>query len=232
VAVFGTTISPYLFFWQASQEVEEQRAADGEEPLISAPEQAREQLRRIKIDTYIGMGFSNIVAFFIMLTAAVTLHLHGITEIETSAQAAQALRPLAGDFAFMLFAAGIVGTGLLAVPVLAGSAAYAVAESFQWRIGLGLKLLQARGFYAIVSVATILGVALNFTPIRPIKALFWSSVINGVVAVPIMAVMMLMAMRSDIMGPFVITRRLKILGWLATAIMAIVVLAMFVTWGQ
>jgi NRAMP (natural resistance-associated macrophage protein)-like metal ion transporter len=232
VAVFGTTISPYLFFWQASQEVEEQRAADGEEPLIAAPEQARAQLRRIKIDTYIGMGFSNIVAFFIMLTAAVTLHLHGITDIETSAQAAQALRPLAGDFAFMLFSAGIVGTGLLAVPVLAGSAAYAVAESFQWRLGLGLKLLQARGFYAIVSIATILGVALNFTPIDPIKALFWSSVINGVVAVPIMVVMMLMAMRADIMGPFVITRRLKILGWLATAIMAIVVLAMFVTWGQ
>jgi len=232
VAVFGTTISPYLFFWQASQEVEEQRAADGEEPLLNAPEQARAQLRRIKIDTYIGMGFSNIVAFFIMLTAAVTLHLHGITDIETSAQAAQALRPLAGDFAFMLFSAGIIGTGLLAVPVLAGSAAYAVAESFQWRIGLGLKLLQARGFYAIVSIATILGVALNFTPIDPIKALFWSSVINGVVAVPIMVVMMLMAMRADIMGPFVITRRLKILGWLATAIMAIVVLAMFVTWGQ
>jgi len=232
VAVFGTTISPYLFFWQASQEVEEQRAADGEEPLIAAPDQARAQLRRIKIDTYIGMGFSNIVAFFIMLTAAVTLHLHGITDIETSAQAAQALRPLAGDFAFVLFSAGIIGTGLLAVPVLAGSAAYAVAESFQWRIGLGLKLLQARGFYAIVSIATIFGVALNFTPIDPIKALFWSSVINGVVAVPIMAVMMLMAMRSDIMGPFVITRRLKILGWLATAIMAIVVLAMFVTWGK
>ena len=232
VAVFGTTISPYLFFWQASQEVEEQRTADGEEPLITAPDQARAQLRRIKIDTYIGMGFSNIVAFFIMLTAAVTLHLHGITDIETSAQAAQALRPLAGDFAFMLFSAGIVGTGLLAVPVLAGSAAYVVAESFQWRIGLGLKLLQARGFYAIVSIATILGVALNFTPIDPIKALFWSSVINGVVAVPIMVVMMLMAMRSDIMGPFVITRRLKILGWLATAIMAIVVLAMFATWGK
>jgi NRAMP (natural resistance-associated macrophage protein)-like metal ion transporter len=232
VAVFGTTISPYLFFWQASQEVEEQRAATGEEPLIAAPEQARAQLRRIKIDTYIGMGFSNIVAFFIMLTAAVTLHLHGVTDIETSAQAAQALRPLAGDFAFMLFSAGIVGTGLLAVPVLAGSAAYAVAESFQWRIGLGLKLLQARGFYAIVSIATILGVALNFTHIHPLKALFWSSVINGVVAVPIMIVMMLMAMRSDIMGPFVITRRLKILGWLATAVMAIVVLAMFVTWGK
>lgn len=232
VAVFGTTISPYLFFWQASQEVEDQRAAPGEEPLITAPEQARAQLQRIKIDTYIGMGFSNLVAFFIMLTAAVTLHLHGITDIQTSAQAAQALRPLAGDFAFALFAAGIVGTGLLAVPILAGSAAYAVAEAFKWRIGLGLRLLQARGFYAIVIIATILGVALNFTPIDPIKALFWSAVINGVIAVPIMAVMMLMAVRADIMGPFVITRRLKVLGWLATAGMAIVVLAMVATWGQ
>lgn len=232
VAVFGTTISPYLFFWQASQEVEDQRAAAGEEPLITAPEQARSQLQRIKIDTYIGMGFSNLVAFFIMLTAAATLHLHGITDIQTSAQAAQALRPLAGDFAFALFSAGIVGTGLLAVPILAGSAAYAVAEAFKWRIGLGLKLLQARGFYTIVIIATILGVALNFTPIDPIKALFWCAVINGVVAVPIMVVMMLMAVRADIMGPFVITRRLTVLGWLATAVMAIVVVAMLVTWGQ
>jgi len=232
VAVFGTTISPYLFFWQASQEVEDQRAAPGEEPLLKAPEQARAQLRRIKIDTYVGMGFSNLVAFFIMLTAAVTLHLHGVTDIQSSAQAAQALRPLAGDFAFALFSAGIVGTGLLAVPVLAGSAAYAVAETFKWRIGLGLQLLQARGFYAIVSIATMLGVALNFTPVDPIKALFWCAVINGVIAVPIMAVMMLMAMRKDIMGPFVITRRLAILGWLSTGAMALVVLAMLATWGQ
>jgi len=231
VAVFGTTISPYLFFWQASQEVEDQRAAPGEEPLVKAPEQARLQLRRIKIDTYVGMGFSNLVAFFIMLTAAVTLHLHGITDIQTSADAAQALRPLAGDFAFMLFSAGIVGTGLLAVPILAGSAAYAVAESFKWPIGLGLQLLQARGFYTIVIIATVLGVALNFTPIDPIKALFWSAVINGVISVPIMIVMMLMAVRSDIMGEFVIRRRLRILGWVATASMAIVVLAMFATWG-
>ena len=232
VAVFGTTISPYLFFWQAAQEVEDQRAASGEEPLIVAPEQARVQLQRIKIDTYVGMGFSNLVAFFIMLTAVVTLNLHGITDIQTSAQAAQALRPLAGDFAFALFAAGIVGTGLLAVPILAGSAAYAVAETFKWPEGLGLQLLQARGFYAIVIIATILGVALNFTPIDPIKALFWSAVINGVIAVPIMAVMMLMAIRKDIMGPFVITRWLTVLGWLATATMAIAVLAMLATWAN
>jgi Mn2+/Fe2+ NRAMP family transporter len=232
VAVFGTTISPYLFFWQASQEVEQQRATPGERPLTKAPKHAAAELQRIKVDTYLGMGFSNIVAFFIMLTAAVTLHLHGVTDIQTSAQAALALRPLAGDFAFVLFCAGIVGTGLLAVPILAGSAAYAVAESFKWRMGLGLQFMQARGFYAIVAVATVLGVALNFTAIDPIKALFWSAVINGVISVPVMAVMMLMAVRSDIMGRFVITRRLQVLGWLGTASMAVVVLAMFASWGQ
>ncbi|MDB5927089.1 MAG: iron transporter [Betaproteobacteria bacterium] len=232
VAIFGTTISPYLFFWQASQEVEEQRAAEGEEPLKRAPEQARAQLSRIKLDTYLGMGFSNIVAFFIMLTAAVTLHVNGITDIQTSAQAAEALRPIAGEFAFTLFAAGIVGTGLLAVPILAGSAAYAVAEAFSWPIGLGRRMTEARGFYTILSIATLLGVAIDFTSIDPIKALFWSAVINGVIAVPIMAVMMLMAGRADIMGRFTAKRRLKILGWFATVAMAAVVVAMFVTWGK
>ena len=229
VAVFGTTISPYLFFWQASQEVEEQRAAPGEEPLIEAPRQAQKQLRRIKIDTWIGMGFSNLVAFFIMLTTAVTLHLHGVTDIQTSAQAAEALRPIAGEFAFALFAAGIIGTGLLAVPVLAGSAAYAVAETFDWKIGLGLPLPEARGFYAVLSAATLLGVAMNFSAIDPIKALIWSAVINGVISVPIMAVMMLMAVRPEIMGKFVVKRRLKWLGWLATAVMALAVLTMLAT---
>ncbi len=175
------------------------------------------------------MGFSNLIAFFIMLTATVTLHLNGITDIQTSAQAAEALRPIAGEYAFLLFSAGIVGTGLLAVPVLAGSAAYAVAESFKWRIGLGLELMEARGFYLILTIATLLGVALNFTSIDPIKALFWSAVINGVIAVPIMAVMMLMAARTDVMAQFVVTLRLRILGWLATAVMALAVLAMGIT---
>ncbi len=226
VAVFGTTISPYLFFWQASQEVEEQRAADGEEPLRVAPQQAAAQLRRIKVDTYIGMTFSNLVAFFIMLTTAVTLHSHGITDIQTSAQAAEALRPIGGEFAFLLFAAGIVGTGMLAVPVLAGSAAYAVAESFRWPIGLGLRLMEARGFYGILIAATTIGVALNFTEIDPVKALIWSAVINGVISVPIMAVMMLMAVRPEIMGRFTVRRRLRNLGWLATGVMALAVVAM------
>jgi len=221
VAVFGTTISPYLFFWQASQEVEEQRAM-----------QARSNFLRIKIDTFVGMGFSNAVAFFIMLTAAVTLHSHGITEIQSTAEAAKALRPLAGEFAFVLFAAGIIGTGMLAVPVLGGSAAYAVAEAFRWRTGLGLPLVKARGFYAILSVSTLLGVALNFTSIDPMKALFWSAVINGVIAVPVMVVMMLMAGNRTVMGRFVIRTRLKVLGWLATGVMALAVVGMITTIGR
>jgi len=229
VGVLGTTISPYLFFWQASQEVEEQRMTRGETPLRDSPQNARDHLRRIRFDTWLGMLFSNAIAFFIMLTAAVTLHTAGITNIQSSSQAAEALRPIAGNFAFLLFAAGIIGTGLLAVPVLAGSAAYAVAEANEWPIGHGLQPTEAKGFYSIITLATALGVVLGFTPIDPIKALFWSAVLNGVIAVPIMVVMMRMAVRSDIMGPFVITRRLWRLGWLATGAMALAVLTMFVS---
>ena len=228
VAVLGTTISPYLFFWQASQEVEEQRAAPGLEPLREAPNQARASFRRITLDTCIGMIFSNLIAFCIMLTAAATLNAAGTTDIQSAAQAAEALRPLAGEFAFMLFTLGIVGTGLLAVPVLAGSAAYAVAESFRWPIGLGLPLAQARGFYAILSISTILGVVIDLAGIDSIKALLWAAILNGVVSVPIMVVMMLLAARPAVMGTFVIRRRLKILGWLATAVMAAAVVTMFV----
>ena len=228
VAVFGTTISPYLFFWQASQEVEEQRATPGDEPLRDAPDQARSNLRRIKTDTTIGMIFSNLIAFCIMLTTAVTLHAAGITDIQTTAQAAEALRPLAGDFAFYLFAAGIIGTGLLAVPVLAGSAAYAVAEGLRWPIGLGLPLAGARGFYAILTVATLLGVAINLFGVDSIKMLLWAAVLNGIIAVPIMVVMMLLAVKPEVMGTFVIKRRLRALGWLATAVMGVAVVALFV----
>ena len=229
VAVFGTTISPYLFFWQASQEVEEMRGGNGSSSLTSTPEEAQLHLRRIKLDTYVGMGFSNLIAFFIILSAAVTLHVAGITQIQTSAQAAQALRPIAGDFSFLLFSLGIIGTGMLAVPVLAGATAYAVADSFGWRQGLDRKLFEATEFYAIIAVATLGGLLLDFTPIDPIKALFWSAVINGVIAVPIMIVMMLIAGRAEVMGRFVIRRRLKFLGWLATAAMAVVVLTMLAT---
>jgi NRAMP (natural resistance-associated macrophage protein)-like metal ion transporter len=231
VAVFGTTISPYLFFWQAAQEVEELNADPAASPLKQSPEGARAHLRRIKIDTYVGMGFSNLIALFIIVSTAATLHAAGIADIQTSAQAAEALRPLAGDAAFLLFSLGIIGTGMLAVPVLAGSAAYAVAEAFEWKAGLDLKLLEAREFYAIIALATLGGVLLDFTPIDPIKALFWSAVINGVIAVPIMVVMMLMADDPKVMGPFCVTRRLKALGWLATWTMAAAVVAMFVTGG-
>jgi Mn2+/Fe2+ NRAMP family transporter len=175
------------------------------------------------------MGFSNLIALFIIVSAAATLHAAGVDDIQTSAQAAEALRPLAGDATFLLFSLGIIGTGMLAVPVLAGSAAYAVTEAFEWKSGLDRKLLEAREFYAIIALATLGGVVLDFTPIDPIKALFWSAVINGVIAVPIMIVMMLLADDPHVMGPFTVTRRLKALGWLATWTMAAAVVAMFVT---
>ncbi|MES2298888.1 MAG: divalent metal cation transporter [Pseudomonadota bacterium] len=229
VAIFGTTISPYLFFWQASQEVEEIRADDHAQALRKQAAGAPAQLRRIKLDTFIGMGFSNLVAYFIMLTTAVTLGAHGITNIQTSAQAAEALRPLAGEMAFLLFALGIVGTGLLAVPVLAGSAAYAVTESFKWRNGLDMKALEAREFYAIICLATLGGMLLNFAPIDPIKALVWSAQINGVISVPIMAVMMLLAHNKKVMGSFTLSQRHTITGWCGVGLMAIAVVAMFAT---
>ncbi|AMP04582.1 NRAMP family divalent metal transporter [Collimonas pratensis] len=232
VAVFGTTISPYLFFWQASQEVEDMQAQVGAKALKDAPEQASANFSRIKADTVIGMGFSNIVAYFIMLTTAVSLGMHGITDIQTSAQAASALRPIAGEFAFVLFSAGIIGTGLLAVPVLAGSAAYAMAGAFHWQNSLEMKPLLAKKFYGIIAVSTTIGVLLCFTPIDPIKALYWSAVINGVISVPIMAVMMLMAANAGIMGRFVIGRKLKLLGWICTGAMTLAVLTMFMTFGS
>jgi len=227
VAVFGTTISPYLFFWQASQEVEELRDSDTQ-ALRKAPAAAARHLRRIKLDTFIGMAFSNIVAFFIILTAAATLGAHGITDIQSSAQAAEALRPIAGEFAFFVFALGIVGTGMLAVPVLAGSAAYAVTESFKWKNGLDMKALQAREFYAIIALATVGGMALNFAPVDPMQALLWSAQINGVIAVPIMVVMLLLAHDKAIMGRFTLSRRHTFFGWLGVAVMACAVVAMFV----
>lgn len=230
VAVFGTTISPYLFFWQAAQEMED---TSGSGPRT--PNAVRHHLRRIKADTIVGMAFSNLIAFFIILSTAATLHAFGITDIQTSAQAAEALRPLAGEFTFLLFSLGIIGTGMLAVPVLAGSAAYAVAETAGWpgslRLGLSRRLdsEQGRGFYGVIAAATVGGVILCFTPTDPVKELFWTAVINGVIAVPIMAVMMLLASRADIMGANVIGARLRWLGWAATAVMAATVIATFTT---
>jgi NRAMP (natural resistance-associated macrophage protein)-like metal ion transporter len=226
VGVLGTTISPYLFFWQAAQEAEQRQRMQDPADLAHHDAFVREHLYRIRLDTTIGMGFSNLIAFCVMLATAITLHQHGITDIQTTRQAAEALRPIAGDYAFVLFALGIMGTGLLAVPVLAGSAAYAVADVFQWRSGLDHTLGEAKGFYGVLLAATLVGTLVDFTTLDPIKALVWSAVVNGVVAVPIMAVMMLLASRADVMGPFVVTRRLRVLGWLSVAVMAAAVAAM------
>ncbi len=227
VAVFGTTISPYMFFWQSSQEVEDLGVDPEKRSLLHTPELAEGELRRIRFDTWTGMAMCSLIAFFIVLTTSVTLHANGVTDISSAAQAAQALRPIAGELAFWLFSLGIIGTGLLAVPVLAGSAAYAISEAFGWPMGLDRKLGQAPGFYGIIAAATIGGIALTFADVNPIKALFWSAVLNGLVAVPIMVVAMVLASRKSVMGPFVIGRTLKILGWLATAVMAVAGVGMF-----
>lgn len=232
VAVLGTTISPYLFFWQASEEAEEVRDNRKEHPLKWAPWQAKKQFERIKVDTVVGMGFSNVVSLFIILTTAATLHGAGITNIQTSAQAARALEPLAGRFAFALFTAGIVGTGLLAVPVLAGSAAYGVAEAFKWRASLENRPSEARQFYGVLAVATLVGLALNFVGMNPIRALFWSAVINGVVSVPLMVVTLLMAVNPRVMGKFTLPLRLRVLGWIATVAMLVASIGLFATLGR
>ncbi len=226
VAILGTTISPYLFFWQASEEVEDIHVYPRRVDLFDAPAQGPGALRRIEVDTIIGMVFSNVVALAIIVSTASTLHVHGITDIQTSTQAALALRPIAGDFAFLVFAIGIIGTGLLAVPVLAGSAAYAIGEARQWPMGLARRPKEAQAFYATLVIATIVGMVINFGPVDPIRALFWSAVINGVVSVPVMAVMMILSARSDIMGAFPVRGPLRWLGWLATSLMAVVVVAM------
>jgi Mn2+/Fe2+ NRAMP family transporter len=230
VAVFGTTISPYLFFWQAGQEVEDTKEGAGARPLTRAPEQARGEFSRIRVDTYIGMGISNLVALFIVITTAATLNATGVTEIQTSAQAAKALRAVAGPLTFAVFAADIIGTGMLALPALAGSAAHALGETLSWHVGLARLPLRAKAFYATITVGMALGVALNFSPIDPIKALYWSAVLNGVVAVPVMVTMMLLTMRPSIMAEFTLPLALQILGWLATATMAMTVAAMVWSW--
>jgi Mn2+/Fe2+ NRAMP family transporter len=229
VAVLGTTISPYLFFWQAAQEVEDIRAVAERKPLVKKPQQGPNAMRRIRIDTYLGMAFSNLIALAIIITTAATLHASGVTQVETSGQAAEALRPLAGPLAFSLFALGIVGTGLLAVPVLAGSAAYAVAEARRWRLGLWRKPKDAPFFYATLALATVMGIVVNFSPINPIRALYYSAVINGVVAVPVMIILMHMTANPKVMGKFRVSDGLRVLGWLSTFIMFFAALAMVVT---
>jgi NRAMP (natural resistance-associated macrophage protein)-like metal ion transporter len=226
VAILGTTISPYLFFWQASQEAEDERIDPDKEPLIENPLDAAMEFSRIRADTIIGMAFSNLIALSIIVTAAATLHANGKTDIESSAQAAEALRPIAGAFAEIIFALGIVGTGLLAIPVLAGSTAYAVGEGRRWMVGLDRKPREAVAFYSVLALSAAIGIALNFTSINPISALYWSAVINGVLAVPVMVLLMIMSRRHDVMEQFVIRGPLFWLGWLSTAVMALSVVAM------
>jgi Mn2+/Fe2+ NRAMP family transporter len=228
VAVFGTTISPYLFFWQASEEVEDMQAKPAAAPLVRDARKAGTELRRIRWDTWSGMFYSNITAYFIILATAVTLNVAGITDINTAAQAASALRPLAGDFAYTLFALGILGVGLIGVPVLAGSAAYALSEAMGWKWGLERKATDARGFYGVIAVSVLAGLGIQYLPISPMKALFWSAVINGVVAVPLMVVIILLATNKSVMGAFTVSRSLIILGWIATAVMGAAAIRMFI----
>ena len=229
VAVLGTTISPYLFFWQASQEVEDGNRRPDASALKGDPVYAAKHLFRIKLDTFFGMTFSNVIALCIVIATAVTLNLQGITTIQTSAQAAEALRPIAGQFAFVVFALGIIGTGLLAVPVLAGSAAYAVSELYGWKSGLSRGFREAKGFYIIIMTATGIGTTMGYLELDPIKALVWSAIVNGVISVPIMAAMMGIGQSKKLMGNYTISKRHRFFGWTATAVMAVAVLAMIVT---
>jgi NRAMP (natural resistance-associated macrophage protein)-like metal ion transporter len=229
VALLGTTISPYLFIWQSSQEAEEQRIDPDKKPLKQTPSQTSVEFARIRIDTLVGMAFSNIIGIAIIITTAATLHANGKTDIETSAQAAEALRPLAGVFAETIFALGIIGTGLLAIPVLAGSTAYAVGEGRKWSVGLSRKPEKAVAFYAALAVSVLLGIGLNFTPINPIKALYWSAVINGVLAPPVMVLLMLLVRNERVMGKLIVEGWLYWIGWIATATMALSIVGMGVS---
>jgi NRAMP (natural resistance-associated macrophage protein)-like metal ion transporter len=226
VAIFGTTISPYLFFWQSAQEVEEVDHHADEHALIDQPLEAPEALSRIRIDTISGMLMSNLIALAIMIATAATLHAHGVTNINTAADAANALKPIAGNFAFALFSIGIIGTGLLAIPVLAGSTGYAVADSYGWKSGLDNMPWQARGFYAVIGAAVVLGLGIDYCGLDPIKALYWSAVLNGVIAVPMMAALMVVAGSRRKMGKFRAGWVLGGLGWLSTAVMAAAAITM------
>ena len=228
VGVFGTTISPYLFFWQASEEVEEMGRRPGSRALVRDHAAAPAELRRIKWDTWSGMFYSDITAYFIILATAVTLNAAGIRDINTAAEAARALEPLAGHYAFLLFTLGLLGVGMIGVPVLAGSGAYALAEAMGWKEGLERKVRTAPRFYAVIAVSVLLGLLIQYSPISPMKALFWSAVINGVVAVPLMVVILLLSVKKSVMGPFTASRGLIVLGWIATAVMAAAAVRMLI----
>jgi Mn2+/Fe2+ NRAMP family transporter len=223
--VFGTTISPYLFFWQASEEVEDLRTSH-DRALVSDPRHAARELRRIKWDTWSGMLYSDITSYSIILATAVTLHVAGVTDVSTAAQAAKALRPLAGDFAYGLFALGILGVGMIGVPVLAGAGAYGLAEAMGWKEGLERTATDARGFYGVIGFSVLVALVIQYSPIDPMKALFWSAVINGVVAVPLMAVIVALASNRSVMGEYRAGRTLTLLGWLGTGVMGVAALGM------
>ena len=229
VAILGTTISPYLFVWQSAQEAEDQRIDRNKRPLKRDGRGAGKEFRRIRIDTLVGMAFSNLIGIAIIVTTAATLHAHGIANVQSSAQAAEALRPVAGDFAEVVFALGILGTGLLAIPVLAGSTAYAIGEGRKWPVGLSRKPQEAVAFYAVIAISGLLGIGLNLTPLDPIAALYWSAVVNGALAAPIMVILMLLVREPKAMGKFVVRGSLYWLGWLSTAAMALCVLGMGVS---
>jgi Mn2+/Fe2+ NRAMP family transporter len=226
VAIFGTTISPYLFFWQSAQEVEEVEHHANEKPLLEDPDEAPGAFAHMRVDTIVGMALSNLVALAIMISTAATLHAAGKTDIATAADAAQALQPLAGNFAFLLFSLGIIGTGLLAIPVLAGSAAYAVGDTRGWKMSLDDKPWEAVGFYSVIGLAVVLGLAIDYSGFDPMKALFWSAVVNGVIAVPLMVAMMVVVGSRKLMGQFTAKIGLAGLGWLSTAVMAGATVAM------
>jgi Mn2+/Fe2+ NRAMP family transporter len=226
VAVLGTTISPYLFFWQASQEVEEMHRGKARRPLRDLTRGGLTEIDRIQIDTTVGLILSNLIAFSIILTTATVLNAGGVTNINSATQAAEALRPLAGDFTFLLFALGIIGTGLLAIPVLAGAAAYGVSEAFGWPATLEAKAPDAVGFYTIIAAATVIGFGLGFTGFDAIHMLVWSAVLNGIVAVPIMAMMMVIVANAKLMGRFRARSSLIALGWIGTGLMALAVIAL------
>ena len=230
VAVLGTTISPYLFFWQSSQEAEDQREQPLREKLTEAPEQAPAAYERIRLDTWVGMALSNVVALAIILTAGATLHLTGKTDVDSAQTAAEALRPIAGEFAALIFALGIIGTGLMAVPVLAGSAAYAIGEALRWPVGLARRPKEARAFYATLAVATVGGTILNFLPFNPIRALYWSAVINGIMVAPVIVVMMKLATNRRVMTRFTLSPWLRVIGWLTAIVMAFCVVGLVATW--
>lgn len=229
VALLGAMLSPYIFFWQATGEAEEQKNHHGEAPLKEAPEQAPQQFDRMKVDTSIGMAFASLIAYFIILACAVTLHTQGIHQIQSTAQAAEALRPVSGRFASVLFSLGMIGTGLLAVPVLAGSAAYALGETLRWRVGLQRKPHRAKRFYGALAAAMVLGLAFNFLRINPIQALFWAALLYGVVAAPVMGMMVALASNPKVMGDFTLSRPLKGFGWLTTLVLSVTAAGLFVT---